>query len=87
MSEPLRQFPPDGDGSLAEAAREANDRIVEKARRLRFTARVPFVCECGDPECRDFVLLRADELERARADGPGAVMLPEHRTAPPRTQH
>lgn len=34
---------------------------------IEATARVPFSCECSDPNCREVVMLRLDEYERIRA--------------------
>jgi hypothetical protein len=42
-------------------ARAANDRIAEKAAQLRFVSRVPMMCECSDPGCRDLVMITLDE--------------------------
>jgi hypothetical protein len=67
-----------GDGVVSEAVREANKRIGEKAIRLHFVSRVPFVCECSDPACLEFVLLNPNEYaERSRR---GFVTLPGHAT-------
>ena len=76
MSEPVRRLDP----AASEATREANQGIAEKAVRLRFRARVPFICECIDPDCREFVLLRTDEYERVRAER-AFITLPGHDAA------
>jgi hypothetical protein len=79
MSEISEQQRPEDVFAAAEAAREANVRIAEKAQRLRFVARVPFVCECSDPDCREFVLLLPHEYQDAR--GHGYVTRPGHEVA------
>jgi hypothetical protein len=63
---------------VSEAARAANAKIAEKALRLRFLARVPFICECSDPHCRAFVLLLADEYADAGGGADAYVTLPGH---------
>ena len=45
-------------------ARQANDRIAEKAERLRFVSRVPMLCECSDRDCRAVVMVRSRGLPR-----------------------
>jgi len=61
---------------VSEAVRKANKRIAQKALRLHFVSRVPFVCECSDAACLEFVLLDpADYAERSRC---GLVTLPGH---------
>ena len=62
-----------GAGATA-AARDANDRIAAKAQRLRFGARVPFLCECGDAGCRDFVLLLPQDFAGRRAGGASVTL-------------
>jgi hypothetical protein len=49
--------------------RQSNDGIARRARQLHFVARVPFLCECDDHYCREFVPLFLDEYERARREG------------------
>lgn len=61
----------------ADVTRDANDRIASKARRLHFTARIPFLCECEDPHCRDLVLLAPDGFDAVRRDG-GTVLAAGH---------
>jgi hypothetical protein len=50
------------------AFRTANERMQRLARSHRFdaTQRVPFICECADPNCRESVMLRLQEYERVR---------------------
>jgi hypothetical protein len=51
--------------------RASNDRIASGARTHRFEPGlpVPFMCECGDPGCEEFVPLTLVEYDRARNDG------------------
>lgn len=79
MSEVLEPRQTDDASTVTDAARDANGRIAEKAIRLRFLARVPFVCECSDPDCREFVLLLPQEYEAARREG--YVTRPDHAVA------
>jgi hypothetical protein len=61
---------------VSEAVRQANERIAEKAIRLRFVARVPFICECDDPDCVEFIPLHPrDYAERSARS---YVVLPGH---------
>ena len=50
------------------AARTSNERLSRMAVSHRFEShqRVPFVCECADPECQEIVMLSHDEYERVR---------------------
>jgi hypothetical protein len=50
------------------AFRSANERMQQLARSHRFdaTQRMPFICECGDPSCREIVMFSLDEYERVR---------------------
>jgi hypothetical protein len=66
-------------GNEGDSVRHANARIAEQALRLRVVSRVPFVCECRDPGCDDYVLLRPSEYKAARGeDESGYVTLPGH---------
>ena len=58
--------------------RDANERIQERARELEFAPPVPFLCECGEPRCRELVRLPLDEYERVRRDGSCFLVLPGH---------
>jgi hypothetical protein len=62
----------------SESAREANDRLARAATRLRFVSRVPFVCECSNPDCAEFVFLRIEDYYSDR-DSP--LLAEEHRIA------
>src|SRR6476469_8178397 len=48
-------------------ARTANDHLAKTAARLRFVSRVPFLCECDDPGCSEFVLLSVEDYYLATA--------------------
>lgn len=59
-----------------EKARESNERIAERADRLRFVSRVPMLCECSDPDCEQIFLIelgRYREIQHA-----GYLTLPHH---------
>ena len=61
--------------------RDANERI----RRVReglpeATAKTPFVCECGDPTCREIVRLDLDEYEAVRSSSLRFLVAPGHPT-------
>jgi hypothetical protein len=59
-------------------ARQANDRIAEKAERLRFVSRVPMLCECSDPDCRKVVMVRLEDYHAIRRDGEAFLTAPGH---------
>jgi hypothetical protein len=50
------------------AFRAANERIRETAEEYEITEKVPFFCECADPQCREIVQLSRGEYEEVRAD-------------------
>ncbi|MDX6412917.1 MAG: hypothetical protein QOG06_2444 [Gaiellaceae bacterium] len=58
--------------------RDANERIEEAARRYDRTERVPFICECADPECRQLLVLSLEEYEGVRAESTHFIVLPGH---------
>ena len=49
--------------------RSANERMERAARSHHFdaTQRVPFLCECADPQCREIVMLSLVDYEAVRA--------------------
>jgi hypothetical protein len=49
--------------------RSANERMQRAARSHHFdaTQRVPFLCECADPDCREIVMLSLLDYEAVRA--------------------
>src|SRR5688572_23754603 len=62
--------------------REANERIESKAAGLaNVTAMIPFLCECEDSACFDFVRLTASEYETVRAHPMRFLMTPGHEAA------
>jgi hypothetical protein len=70
------QHQPDS-GTRTEAVRASNDRIAARAAKLRFTARVPMLCECHDPGCRAIVPVPLDDFHDLRQRG-GAVLADVH---------
>jgi hypothetical protein len=63
------------------AFREANEDIEASAIAYGVDIPVPFVCECADPSCREFVRLRLDEYEEVRADPRHFLNVPGHQVA------
>ncbi len=61
-------------------ARQANDRIAEKAERLRFVSRVPMLCECSDSGCRTVVMVRLEDYRAIREDEDAVLTAPGHST-------
>ena len=59
-------------------ARAANDRIAEKAERLRFVSRVPMLCECSAPTCRTIVMISVDDYRRIREEPESFLTTPGH---------
>jgi len=49
-----------------EAFRDGNERIYAAASRLGIKLKLPFVCECGRPDCTAVVHVRVDEYEAVR---------------------
>ena len=59
--------------------REANEKIEEAILRLEADApSVPFVCECGRPECFETVRVTCAEYERARQNPRSFLCSPGH---------
>src|SRR3954451_14002709 len=46
--------------------RSANERIAESAVEYEMGERIPFICECADPECTQIVQLSLHEYEAVR---------------------
>jgi hypothetical protein len=67
----------------SEVVRLQNARIAAAARVHHFGSRspVPFVCECDDGECHEFVTLTLPEYEAHREED-AALLAPGHATAP-----
>jgi hypothetical protein len=58
--------------------RAANERLRAAVAPLPATTRVPFLCECGDPECLGRVAMTLDEYcEKRASDTP--IRLWDHR--------
>jgi hypothetical protein len=64
-------------GTRTEAVRESNDRIASRAVELRFTSRVPMLCECHDPGCRAIVAVSLEDFHALRAHG-GVILAERH---------
>ena len=64
-------------GTRTEAVRVANDRIASRAAQLRFTSRVPMLCECHDPGCRAIVPVSLADFHDLRHRG-GTVLSDVH---------
>jgi hypothetical protein len=58
--------------------RQANDRIADKAERMRFVSRVPMLCECTDPDCRTVVMIGLEEYHAIRRDRDAFLTAPGH---------
>ncbi len=65
-------------GARAIGARQANDRIAQKAERLRFVSRVPMLCECSDSHCRAVVMIRLEDYYAIRRDDAALLTAPGH---------
>ncbi len=65
-------------GARALDARQANDRIAEKAERMRFISRVPMLCECSDRDCRTVVMVHLEDYHAIRRDGDAFLTAPGH---------
>jgi hypothetical protein len=59
-------------------ARRANDRIAEKAVRMRFVSRVPMLCECSDSDCRAIVMISLEDYDAIRRDGDAVLTASGH---------
>jgi hypothetical protein len=60
--------------------REVNERIQASARRwdAQDEVSLPFVCECGRPQCVEILRLGSDEYARARTNGRYFICSPGH---------
>lgn len=58
--------------------RAANDRIADKAEKLRFVSRVPMLCECAAPDCRQLVMISLPEYRQIRDDPDRFLTAPGH---------
>jgi hypothetical protein len=64
----------------ASAFRDANNRVRDRALRVRFEeeTRVPFVCECGDPDCAATVMLTLAAYGEIRVNARRFLLLAGH---------
>jgi hypothetical protein len=63
--------------------RSANERMQRLARSHRFDAsqRVPFLCECADPNCREIVMLSLTDYEAVRTHADRFFLVAGHEDA------
>lgn len=61
--------------------RYANEKIRRAADEHEMRERVPFICECADPECREIVLLDVDAYERVRVHPTQFFNVPGHQSS------
>jgi hypothetical protein len=61
-----------------DAFRRANEGIRRAAEQHRFTAPVPFICECPEPTCRELVPVPLEEYEEVRRHPRRFLTVPEH---------
>lgn len=66
--------------SRSQVVRTGNDGIAAKAAALRFVSRVPMLCECEDPACRELIMLTLADYRRARRERE-FITAPGHRRA------
>lgn len=61
--------------------REVNERIHEVGERLQVlpdNGELEFRCECGRPECEEFVSMTASDYERVRSEEDRFAVVPGH---------
>lgn len=58
--------------------RNANEGISEAAEAVEMEDRVPFICECADPACREIVQLSMQEYREIREDPRLFLNVPGH---------
>ncbi|HEY2354937.1 MAG TPA: hypothetical protein VGH79_08595 [Gaiellaceae bacterium] len=66
----------------ASEVRQVNDRIAEKAERMRFVSRVPMICECDD-DCRAVVMVSLEDYHALRRDPDAVLTAPGHSVEEP----
>jgi hypothetical protein len=64
--------------------REANEHIENAAQSLGQTGRIPFICECAEPSCRELVQLTLEEYERVREEPTRFFLAPGHEGVAPK---
>jgi hypothetical protein len=70
-----------GDEKIArnnDTFRRANEGIRGAAEEHRFTAPVPFICECPEPTCRQLLRVPLEAYEEVRRNPRHFVTVPEH---------
>ncbi len=62
------------------AFRNANERLRRAAASHHFDdrQRVPFICECADPGCREIVMLSLEDYEHIRAHSTWFLLVAGH---------
>jgi hypothetical protein len=58
--------------------RAANEEIRESADELEFGEPIPFICECGEPACREILRLSARDYEAVRSEATHFFVVPGH---------
>jgi hypothetical protein len=61
--------------------RAANERIAESAVEHEMGERIPFICECADPNCTQIVRLSLHEYEAIRKHSRHFLNVPGHQVA------
>jgi hypothetical protein len=61
--------------------REANEGIRDAAQEYDLEGRIPFVCECADPNCRELLRLTLDDYRQIRSDPRHFLNVPGHEAA------
>jgi hypothetical protein len=59
-------------------SRAANERIAQRAASLHFASRVPMICECANPSCREMILIDLADYWQLRADPRRYLTAPGH---------
>jgi hypothetical protein len=58
--------------------RDANEQIQARARELEFPEPVPFLCECGDPDCHEIISVSPDAYADVRTRSTQFLVAPGH---------
>jgi hypothetical protein len=58
--------------------RDANEQIQARALELEFPTPVPFLCECGEPDCHEIVSLSLDAYAEVRSEPAHFLVAPGH---------
>ena len=61
--------------------RKVNEEIREAAERIEVDMKVPFICECADPNCRKLLRLTLEEYRAVRSDARHFINAPGHEAA------